>query len=160
MNPLALVRDHLLTPAGARASAELVRYGVVASLGYVLAVALYGLQLALGVPEYPAVAVVFVLNGLFNFMGVRLWAFPPSGKRAHHDLGRFAVVAAASLVINTARSRCFSRLPVRRHSSRRPWRSPSLHRSGSSSTGSGPSEPGEAVVGPRAPAFGPDGQYS
>jgi putative flippase GtrA len=100
MNPIALVRNHLQGPADDRAFAQLVRYGVVASLGYLFAVVVYALQLAIGVPAYPAVAVVFVLNGLFNFVGVRLWAFPPSGKQAHHDLGRFVVVAAGSLVIN------------------------------------------------------------
>jgi putative flippase GtrA len=85
----------------------------VAGLGYGLAVAVYALELRLGVPEYPAVVVVFVLNGLFNFVGVRLWAFPPSGQRAHRDLGRFAAVACGSLVINyTAFFLMFSVLDV------------------------------------------------
>lgn len=99
MSPIDLVRD-LRRPADERAFNQLLRYVVVAGLGYCFAVGVYALELAIGVPEYPAVAVVFVLNGLFNFVGVRLWAFPPSGQKAHRDLGRFAVVAGGSLIIN------------------------------------------------------------
>ena len=99
MSPIDLVRD-LRRPADERATNQLVRYVVVAGLGYCFAVGVYALELAIGVPEYPAVAGVFVLNGRFNFVGVRLWAFPPSGQKAHRDLGRFAVVAGGSLIIN------------------------------------------------------------
>jgi putative flippase GtrA len=78
------------------------RYAVVAGVGYLLAMAVYAGELAVGVPAYPAIAVVFVLNGLFNFAGTRLWAFPPSGRAPTNELGRFAVVACGSLVVNYA----------------------------------------------------------
>jgi len=90
----------LRRPADERIHSQAFRYLVVGGCGYVLAIACYALLVAVGFPAYPAVIVVFVLNGLFNFAMVRLWAFPPSGRRAHHDLTRFCVVAAGSLVIN------------------------------------------------------------
>lgn len=79
---------------------QLLRYGIVAGLGYLLAVALYAGELDLGVPAYPALGVAFVLNGLFNFVLIRAWAFPPSGRNAGSDLARFCAVAALSLVVN------------------------------------------------------------
>jgi hypothetical protein len=52
------------------------------------------------VPPYPAIAVVFVLNGLYNFALARVWAFPASGQPWGQELVRFTCVAAVSLVIN------------------------------------------------------------
>lgn len=100
MTAVADLAHRLRAPADDRASTQFLRYLIVGGCGYVLAVATYALEIAVGVPAYPAVFVVFVLNGLFNFAMVRLWAFPSSGRRAHHDLVRFGVVAAGSLVIN------------------------------------------------------------
>ncbi len=81
---------------------QLIRYGVVAGCGYLLAVALYSGELTIGIAPYVALGVAFVLNGLFNFALVRLWAFPPSGRSVGNDLTRFCVVAAASFVVNYA----------------------------------------------------------
>lgn len=97
---LRLLAARLGREADERATTQALRYLVVGGCGYVLAVAAYAGLIAAGSPAYASVIVVFVLNGLFNFAMVRLWAFPPSGRRAHHDLGRFCVVAGGSLVIN------------------------------------------------------------
>jgi putative flippase GtrA len=79
---------------------EMVRFVIVGGCGYVLAMALYAAEIELGVSPYVAVPPVFVLNGLFNFTFNRLWSFPRSGRRVHDELGRFALVAAASLATN------------------------------------------------------------
>jgi putative flippase GtrA len=93
--------DRILRAApGERLSGQLVRYGIVAGSGYLLAIALYSGELAIGLPAYPALGIAFVLNGLYNFTLVRLWAFPPSGRGAGADLGRFATVALLSLAVN------------------------------------------------------------
>lgn len=82
------------------AHGQLLRYLVVGGCGYLLAMAAYAALTGAGVPAYPAVAVVFVLNGAFNFTLFRLWAFPASGRDAHSELGRFCVVALVSLAVN------------------------------------------------------------
>ena len=79
---------------------QLVRYGIVAGAGYLLAIGFYAGELDVGIAPYPALGVAFVLNGLFNFVLIRAWAFPPSGRSAKSDLGRFAAVAVLSLVVN------------------------------------------------------------
>ena len=79
---------------------QLVRYGVVAGCGYLLAISLYSGELAIGIAPYVALGIAFVLNGLFNFILMRMWAFPPSGRPARSDLARFWVVAAVSFVLN------------------------------------------------------------
>jgi putative flippase GtrA len=81
---------------------QLVRYGIVVGFGYLFAIALYSGELAIGIAPYLALGIAFVLNGLFNFAFIRLWAFPPSGRRVHADLARFWIVAAASAVVNYA----------------------------------------------------------
>lgn len=83
-----------------RVASQLVRYGVVAGSGYLLAIALYTGELAIGVAPYPALGIAFVLNGLYNFTLMRIWAFPPSRRGVRSDLGRFCSVAAFSLVVN------------------------------------------------------------
>jgi putative flippase GtrA len=79
---------------------QLIRYGIVALCGYALAIVLYTGELAIHIPPYVALGIVFVINGMFNFLLIRVWAFPPSGRSIHNDLGRFCVVAAASFVVN------------------------------------------------------------
>ncbi|HEX2160312.1 MAG TPA: GtrA family protein [Thermoleophilaceae bacterium] len=79
---------------------EMLRFVVVGGCGYVLAMALYAGEIALGVSAYAAVPPVFVANGLFNFTLNRHWSFPRSGRAVHRELGRFTVVAAASLIVN------------------------------------------------------------
>jgi putative flippase GtrA len=85
-----------------RGGVQLVRYGIVVGCGYVLAIALYSGELAIDIPPYLALGIAFVLNGLFNFAFIRLWAFPPSGRGVRTDLARFCIVAAASAVVNYA----------------------------------------------------------
>lgn len=82
--------------------AQLVRYGIVAGFGYVLAIAFYAGELAIDIPPYVALGIAFVLNGIFNFSLIRIWAFPPSGRSVRSDLGRFCIVAAISFVVNYA----------------------------------------------------------
>ncbi len=79
---------------------QIVRYGVVAGTGYLLAIGLYSGELALGIAPYVALGIAFVLNGVFNFMLMRVWVFPRSGRRAHIEFGRFCIVAAVSFVVN------------------------------------------------------------
>lgn len=83
-------------------TSQFVRYGIVAGCGYLLAVAFYSGELAIGIAPYLGFGVVFVLNGLFNFFLIRAWAFPPSGRSVGSDLRRFCLVAAASFVVNYA----------------------------------------------------------
>jgi putative flippase GtrA len=86
----------------ARVPMQLLRYAAVVGSGYLLAIALYPGVLALDVAPYLAFGIVFVLNGLYNFALLRAWVFAPSGRRALHDLARFALIAALSLLVNYA----------------------------------------------------------
>ena len=94
--------EHLRRPPASAASDQLLRYVLVAGCGYLLAVVIYATEIGVGVAPYPAIVVAFVLNGLFNFVIVRLWAFPASGRTAGSDLTRFCLVALGSLCINYA----------------------------------------------------------
>jgi putative flippase GtrA len=86
---------------------QLLRYGIVVACGYLLAISFYAGELDVGIGAYPALGVAFVLNALFNFALLRIWAFPPSGRSIVSDFRRFAVVAAASFVVNYS---CFATL--------------------------------------------------
>jgi putative flippase GtrA len=90
-----LVRSHGITK-------QLVRYGIVAASGYVLAIVLYSLEIDIGIAPYLALGIAFVLNGIYNFTLVRLWAFPPSGRGLRSDFGRFCVAAGVSFLVNYA----------------------------------------------------------
>jgi putative flippase GtrA len=81
---------------------QLVRYCVIAGGGYLLAVAAYSFELKAGVPPYLGLGIAFVLNGLFNFALIRMWAFPSSGRSVGSDLARFCGVAAVSFIVNYA----------------------------------------------------------
>jgi putative flippase GtrA len=83
-------------------SGQLVRYGIVAASGYVLAVAFYSLEIDTGIAPYLALGIAFVLNGIYNFTLIRLWAFPPSGRSVRSDFGRFCVAAGVSFLVNYA----------------------------------------------------------
>lgn len=87
---------------GHRISGQLLRYGAIAASGYLLAIALYSAEIDAGVAPYLGLGIAFVINGLYNFALMRRWVFPPSGRRAHHDLARFCVVAAGSFLVNYA----------------------------------------------------------
>jgi putative flippase GtrA len=97
----------LLGPPRESAKAQLIRYFIVAGLGYLLAISVYALELDIGIPPYVGLGIAFVLNGLFNFALVRLWAFPATGRRMQTDLARFCIVAAISFLVNYA---CFAAL--------------------------------------------------
>lgn len=79
---------------------QLVRYVLVAGCGYLLAMMIYAAELVLGVPPYPSIIVAFVANGVFNFVAVRRWAFPTSGRKPASEFSRFCTVALCSLLIN------------------------------------------------------------
>lgn len=89
-------------PAVQHPFTQLVRYGIVVGCGYILAITFYSGELAVGIPAYLGLGVAFILNGLFNFALVRIWAFPPSGRSFRADLLRFCVVALSSFVVNYA----------------------------------------------------------
>lgn len=90
----------LRTAPSEAAGKQVVRYGIIACSGYVLAIALYSGELAIGINPYSALGVAFVLNGLYNFTLMRIWAFPPSYRGVASDLGRFSSVALLSLGVN------------------------------------------------------------
>ena len=92
----------LRSPASHHPGHQLVRYGIVAGCGYLLAIVFYSGELVLGITPYAALGIAFVLNGIFNFVLVRIWAFPPSGRAVRSDLTRFGIVAAVSFVLNYA----------------------------------------------------------
>jgi putative flippase GtrA len=81
-------------------SGQLLRYLIVGGCGYMLAMGCYWAGTAIGIPPYPAVTLVFLLNGVFNFALFRLWVFPRSGRAVCSELRRFAAVAVASLTVN------------------------------------------------------------
>jgi putative flippase GtrA len=83
-------------------SGQLVRYGVVAASGYVLAIAFYSVEVDAGIAPYLALGIAFVLNGIYNFALIRLWAFPPSGRSVRSDFGRFCIAAGVSFLVNYA----------------------------------------------------------
>ncbi len=85
-----------------KATIQLVRYGIVVGIGYLLAITLYAGEIDIGINAYLAFGATFVLNGLFNFTLLRFWAFPPSGRSTISDLRRFCVVAGASFLVNYA----------------------------------------------------------
>ena len=78
----------------------MLRYGIVAASGYLVAISVYTIEIDAGIAPYLAVGIAFVLNGLYNFALLRAWAFPPSGRRWTLDLLRFSAVAALSFVVN------------------------------------------------------------
>jgi putative flippase GtrA len=102
MPMLGHLRRALHRSPSSHGGVQLIRYGIVVVCGYVLAIALYSGELAIGIAPYLALGIAFVLNGLFNFALIRLWAFPPSGGGVRSDLARFCIVAAASAVVNYA----------------------------------------------------------
>lgn len=83
-------------------SGQLVRYGVVAASGYVLAIIFYSVEIDISIAPYLALGIAFVLNGIYNFTLVRLWAFPPSGRGLRSDFGRFCIAAGVSFAVNYA----------------------------------------------------------
>lgn len=85
-----------------RISAQLARYGLVVGSGYLLAVAFYSGELALGVAPYFAFGATFVVNGIYNFVLIRLAVFPSSGRSVRSELMRFCAIAAISLLLNYA----------------------------------------------------------
>jgi putative flippase GtrA len=99
---LSSVERLLGSDTDTRITKQIVRYGIVTGSGYVLAIAFYTGELAIGIQPYLALGVTFALNGLYNFTLVRRWAFPASGRPFGHDLARFGVVACLSLLINYA----------------------------------------------------------
>jgi putative flippase GtrA len=95
-----VARSFTTQRAPERHGPQLVRYLVVGGCGYVLGMAIYAAQVAVGVSAYAAVIPAFVLNGAFNFVLNRRWSFPASGRPVHSELLRFCVVAAATLLAN------------------------------------------------------------
>jgi putative flippase GtrA len=94
------IESLLRAPPGTAVLEQGLRYGVIAGSGYLLAIAIYSGELAIGVAPYPALGVAFILNGLYNFTLMRIWAFPPSGRHFRNDLSRFGIVAVLSLIVN------------------------------------------------------------
>jgi putative flippase GtrA len=94
--------DRILRGPGEKVFGQLVRYGIAAASGYLLAIAFYTGELSIGVPPYLGLGIAFAVNGLYNFGLMRLWAFPPTGRGIRSDLSRFCAVATASFAVNYA----------------------------------------------------------
>ena len=92
-------------------SGQLLRFLVVGACGYLLAVTLYAIEIAVGISAYAAVPPVFVANGLFNFFLNRHWSFPGSGQPLSTELARFAVIAVGSLWPTTRPCTSFTAWP-------------------------------------------------
>src|SRR4051794_30508546 len=87
----SLVREHGV--AG-------VRYVLVGLSGYALSLAVFAVLVGAGVSPYAAVPPGFIANGAWNFVLNRLWSFPGTRNPWHRDLGRFTIVALATLAAN------------------------------------------------------------
>lgn len=81
---------------------QVARYLLVGASGYGVAMALYALELAIGISPFAAVPPIFVVNGAWNFVLNRRWSFLPSGRHVTGELWRFCAVAAGSLLVNYA----------------------------------------------------------
>ena len=96
------IRQSLRAAPSELVLSQILRYGVVAGSGYLLAIAFYSGEISIGVAPYVGLGIAFVVNGLYNFTLIRIWAFPPTGRSVRSELGRFCVVAAGSFVVNYA----------------------------------------------------------
>jgi putative flippase GtrA len=94
--------ERVLTTRAPGHAEQLVRYVAVGGAGYVLAMAIYSLEIVLGVSAYVAIWPAFVANGVFNFVLNRAWSFPSSGLPVRTEALRFCTVAAMTLVANYA----------------------------------------------------------
>lgn len=82
------------------AAGQAVRYLIVGASGYLFALALFALEIELGISPYAAVPTVFVANGVYNFVLFQLWSFPAGTASGPTQIRRFTTVAGASLLVN------------------------------------------------------------
>src|SRR6185437_6529241 len=103
------LRPHVRLLHGLRKPAnwlQLVRFGLVGGMGFVVNVAVYALAVHGAGLEYRAASVVaWLVAVLNNFVLNRHWTFDAGDGRAHHQAGRFLLVSllaeAVSLLLLT-----------------------------------------------------------
>jgi putative flippase GtrA len=80
---------------------QLVRFGVVGGLGFVVNLAVYALFVhPLGADYHVAAVAAWLVAVLNNFVINRHWTFDASTGRAHAQAIRFIVVSLAAFVVN------------------------------------------------------------
>jgi len=73
---------------------QLVRFGLVGAVGFVVNVAVYAVCVhALGIEYHVAAAIAWLVAVLNNFVLNRHWTFDASGDAAHRQAVRFVVVS-------------------------------------------------------------------
>jgi putative flippase GtrA len=98
------IRPHARILHGLRRPAnwfQLVRFGVVGAIGFVLNLAVYAVFVhPLGVEYHVAAAVAWLVAVTNNFVLNRHWTFDARDGRAHFQAMRFLVVSLAALAAN------------------------------------------------------------
>jgi putative flippase GtrA len=88
---------HMRLLLGMRRSAnwvQLVQFGVVGGIGFVVNIAVYALCVhGLGIDYHLSAAVAWLIAVLNNFVLNRHWTFDAGDGRAHHQAARFLIVS-------------------------------------------------------------------
>ena len=80
---------------------QLVRFGIVGGLGFIVNLAVYALFVhPLGVDYHAAAVAAWLVAVLNNFVLNRHWTFDARGGRTHHQAARFMIVSLAAFGIN------------------------------------------------------------
>jgi len=80
---------------------QLVRFGIVGAVGFVVNLLVYALLVhSLGVEYHIASAIAWLVAVANNFVLNRHWTFDAGGERAHRQAVRFLVVSLAAFVFS------------------------------------------------------------
>jgi putative flippase GtrA len=80
---------------------QLVQFGVVGAIGFVVNIAVYALFVhGVGIDYHVAAAVAWLVAVLNNFILNRHWTFDASGGRAHHQAARFLIVSLCAFAVS------------------------------------------------------------
>ncbi len=79
---------------------QLVKFGLVGGVGYLINLAVFALVTGLGVHHVLAAIVAFCVAVTNNFLLNRYWTFEPGEGPAHFQAARFFTVSLASLGLN------------------------------------------------------------
>ena len=81
---------------------QLVKFGLVGGVGYLINLAVFALLTGLGVHHLVAAVGAFCVAVTNNFVMNRYWTFEPGEGPAHFQAARFFAVSLASLGLNLA----------------------------------------------------------
>jgi putative flippase GtrA len=81
---------------------QLVKFGLVGGVGYLINLAVFALLTGLGVHHLIAAVGAFCVAVTNNFVMNRYWTFEPGEGPAHFQAARFFTVSLASLGLNLA----------------------------------------------------------